>query len=80
MFFCGIDTFANGNELKRTKCLPEEPKNNDFNGLGSSNIHLNDFLYLTLGTPEKHISQNSPLAQNNEYLFEKFLELKKVIY
>ena len=76
-FFAALILLENGNELMRTKCLPEEPKNNDFNGLGSSNIHLDDFLYLTLGTPEKHVSKNSPLAQNNEYLFGKILRIKK---
>jgi hypothetical protein len=76
-FFAALILLENGNELMRTKCLPEEPKNNDFNGLGSSNIHLDDFLYLTLGTPEKHVSKNSPLAQNNEYLFGKVLRIKK---
>ena len=44
--FAALILLENGNELMRTKCLPEEPKNNDFNGLGSSNIHLDDFLYL----------------------------------
>ena len=62
-----------GKELLRTKCLHEKPKNNDFNGLGSSNIHLHDFIYLTLGTPEKHMSKNSLLAQNDDYFWHTLL-------
>jgi len=76
-FFASLVLLKEGKELLRTKCLPEEPKNNDFNGLGSSNIHLNDFIYFTLGTPEKHISKNSQLAQNDDYLFGKILRIKK---
>ena len=76
-FFVALVNLFDGNELLRTKCLPEKPKNNDFNGLGSSNIHLDDFIYLTLGTPEKHMSKNSPLAQNDDDLFGKVLRFKK---
>tara|TARA_B110001450_G_C17649766_1_gene492765 strand:+ start:1125 stop:2378 length:1254 start_codon:yes stop_codon:yes gene_type:complete len=76
-FFAALVHLKKGKELMRTKCLPEIPKNNDFNGLGSSNIHLNDFVYFTLGTPEKHISKNSPLAQDDDYLFGKVIRIKK---
>jgi len=76
-FFAALVNLFDGKELLRTKCLPEKPKNNDFNGLGSSNIHLDDFIYLTLGTPEKHMSKNSLLAQNDDYLFGKVLRFKK---
>ena len=76
-FFAALVHLHKGRELMRTKCLPENPKNNDFNGLGSSNIHLDDFVYLTLGTPEKHISKNSPLAQDDDYLFGKVIRIKK---
>ena len=68
---------SNNKELLRTKCLPEKAKNNDFNGLGSSNIHLNNFIYFALGTPEKHVSKNSPLAQDNNYFFGKIIRIKK---
>ena len=61
----------------KTECLPEEPKNNYFNGFGSSNIHLNEYIYFTLGTPEKHVSKNSLLAQKDNSLFGKILRVKK---
>ena len=57
-YFASLILLTNGKELLRTKCLPEEGKNNDFNGIGSSNIHLNEFIYFSLGTPEKHVSKN----------------------
>ncbi len=76
-FFASLILLKNGKELLRTKCLPEKPKNNDFNGLGSSNIHLNNYIFFTLGTPEKHLSKNSQLAQNDNYLFGKILRIKK---
>ena len=52
-------------------------KNNDFNGLGSSNIHLNNKILFSLGTPEKHASKNSSLAQDNLSKFGKILEVDK---
>ena len=76
-YFASIISLKNGKEIFRTKCLPEKGKNNDFNGIGSSNIHLNDSIFFSLGTPEKHISKNSPLAQSNDSMFGKILELKK---
>jgi hypothetical protein len=76
-FFASIIFLENGEEVFRSKCLPEDPSNNDFNGLGSSNIHLNETILLTLGTPEKHISKNSLLAQKDSSMFGKVLEIKK---
>ena len=76
-YFASLILLTNGKELLRTKCLPEEGKNNDFNGIGSSNIHLNEFIYFSLGTPEKHVSKNSTLAQKDDSLFGKILRIKK---
>ena len=76
-FFAALILLSNSNELFRSKCLPAIPKNNDFNGLGSSNVHLKDKIFLTLGTPEKHVSKNSLLAQNNSSKFGKILEIDK---
>ena len=76
-FFGSLVLTNNGQELARTKCLPEKGKNNDFNGLGSSNIHLNESIFFTLGTPEKHLSKNSLLAQDSESLFGKIIRLNK---
>ena len=76
-FFASIIFLENGEEVFRSKCLPEDPSNNDFNGLGSSNVHLKESILLSIGTPEKHISKNSLLAQENRSIFGKILEIKK---
>lgn len=76
-YFASLVLLNNGREILRTKCLPEEGKNNDFNGLGSSNIHLNEYIFFSLGTPEKHVSKNSLLAQKDDSLFGKILRVKK---
>ncbi len=76
-YFASLILTENGKELLKTDCLPEEASNNDFNGIGSSNIHLNEFIYLALGTPEKHVSKNSLLAQNINSLFGKILKISK---
>ena len=69
--------FETAKEIFKSKCLPEKPKNNDFNGLGSSNIHLENQILISLGTPEKHASKNSPLAQDNNSKFGKILSIDK---
>jgi len=76
-FFASIIFLENGEELFKSKCLPEEPRNNDFNGLGSSNVHLEDSILISLGTPEKHLSKNGLLAQKDSSVFGKILEIKK---
>ena len=76
-FFASIIFLENGKEVFRSKCLPEKPSNNDFNGLGSSNVHLDESILITLGTPEKHLSKNSLLAQEDSSMFGKILEVKK---
>ena len=76
-FFASIIFLTNGEEVFRSKCLPEKPSNNDFNGLGSSNVHFDDSILITLGTPEKHLSKNSLLAQEDTSMFGKILEIKK---
>ena len=76
-FFASIIFLENGEEVFKSKCLPENPSNNDFNGLGSSNVHFNESILITLGTPEKHPSKNSLLAQEDDSMFGKILEIKK---
>ena len=45
--------------------------------MGSSNVHLEDSILVSLGTPEKHLSKNSLLAQKNSSMFGKILEIQK---
>lgn len=76
-FFASLVLIKSGNELFRSKCLPADPNDNDFNGLGSSNIHLNDKILFTLGSPEKHTGRNGLLAQKDDSKFGKILEIEK---
>ena len=77
-YFAALISIKDKKELFKTKCLPELPKNNDFNGLGSSNVHYGNKILLSLGTPEKHASKNSSLAQKEESKFGKILEIDKL--
>ena len=72
-----IVSLENGNEIFKTKCLPGIKKNTDFNGLGSSNIHLNNKIYLSIGTPEQYSQKISILAQEKNSMFGKILEIDK---
>jgi len=76
-YYASIVSIKNGKEIFKSKCLLDKPKNIDFNGLGSSNIHTKDKIYLAIGTPEKHSSKNSLLAQNPNYVFGKIIEIDK---
>ena len=76
-YYAALVDLETAKEIFKSKCLPEKPKNNDFNGLGSSNIHLNNQILISLGTPEKHASKNSPLAQDNNSKFGKILSIDK---
>ena len=76
-FFALLFLINDQKELFRSNCLPEIAKNNDFNGLGSSNVHFEDKILFSLGTPEKHASKNSLLAQDDLSKFGKILEIDK---
>tara|TARA_B100002052_G_scaffold144664_1_gene132241 strand:+ start:1400 stop:2638 length:1239 start_codon:yes stop_codon:yes gene_type:complete len=76
-FYAAIVNLDEGREIFKSKCLPDLPKNIDFNGLGSSNIHHNKKIYLAVGTPEKHASKNSLLAQDLKSVFGKILIIDK---
>ena len=74
-FYASIVSLNNGKELFKTKCLPKEYI--DYNGLGSSNIHHNNKVYLSIGTPEQRSSKIRALAQDNNSMFGKILEINK---
>jgi Glucose/sorbosone dehydrogenases len=76
-YYAAIVNLNNGKEVFKSKCLLDIPKNIDFNGLGSSNIHHDNKIYLAVGTPEKHASKNSFLAQDLNSIFGKILEIDK---
>ena len=76
-FYASIILLNEGREVFKTQCLPDEKKNTDFNGLGSSNIHHKNNIYLSLGAPEQSSKKISALAQNPDSFFGKVLKIKK---
>ena len=74
-FYASIVSLENGNEIFRTKCLPDIKKVVDFNGLGSSYTHLNNKIYLSLGTPEQRSMKIAILAQDKNSMFGKIIEI-----
>ena len=74
-FYASIVYLDNGKELFKTKCLPKEYI--DYNGLGSSSIHHNNKIYLSIGTPEQRSSKIRALAQDNTSMYGKIVEIDK---
>tara|TARA_B100000315_G_scaffold71286_1_gene64984 strand:- start:1384 stop:2655 length:1272 start_codon:yes stop_codon:yes gene_type:complete len=74
-FYASIVSLNNAEELFKTKCLPKEYV--DYNGLGSSSIHHNNKIFLSIGTPEQRSSKIRALAQDNNSMFGKILEINK---
>ena len=76
-FYAAIVSLNNGKELFKTKCLTGSKKKTDFNGLGSSNIHHKNKILLSIGAPEQASSKIRALAQDNESVFGKIVEINK---
>ncbi len=74
-YFGLIIYLKNAKELLRTQCLPLPAKKIDFNGIGSSSIHFKNNIYISIGTPTQNSSKISLLAQDNNYLFGKIIEI-----
>ena len=74
-FYASIVSLNDGKELLKTNCLPK--KHIDFNGLGSSSIHHANKILISLGTPEQKSSEIRSLAQDNNSMFGKILEIDK---
>ena len=62
-------------EIFKTKCLPNEII--DYNGLGSTNIHYNDSILLSVGAPENRNHQIASLAQSKDSMYGKIIEISK---
>ena len=74
-FYASIVSLNDGKELFKTKCLPR--KYLDYNGLGSSHVHNNNKIFLSIGTPEQRSSEIRILAQDDNSMFGKILEIEK---
>jgi len=76
-FYASIVNLADGKEIFNSDCLPDSKKKTDFNGLGASNIHLGDYIYLSIGTPTQNSKLINNLAQNDNSIFGKIIKIKK---
>jgi len=74
-FYVSIVSLNNAKELLKTKCLPE--KYIDFNGVGSSSIHHENKIYISIGAPEQRSSKIAQLAQDDNSMFGKIIEIDK---
>ena len=75
-FYGSIVSLENNAEIIHDfKCLPD--KKTDFGGLGSSSIHINGKILLTVGTVDKGITKNSELALNKNFYYGKIIEIDK---
>jgi len=74
-FYASIVHLENANELFKTKCVSS--KKLDYNGLGSSNIHYNEKIFFSMGTPEQTSSKIAKLAQDNKSMYGKILAVNK---
>ena len=76
-FYASIVDLTNSKEIFNSKCLPGSKKKTDFNGLGASNIHLENYIYLSVGTPTQNSKLIYNLAQKDESIFGKIIKIKK---
>jgi len=76
-FYASIVNLTDGKEIFNSDCLPDSKKKTDFNGLGASNIHLEDYIYLSIGTPTQNSKLIYNLAQKDNSIFGKIIKIKK---
>ena len=76
-FYASLVELSKGKELLKSKCLPGNKKKTDFNGLGSSSVHINNNIYLSIGTPTQNSNLIYDLAQNHNSIFGKIIEINK---
>jgi len=77
-FYASIVTLIDGKEIFKTKCLMDTKKNTDFNGLGSSSVHFENKIFLSIGAPEQGSQKIRVLAQDQTSMFGKIVELSKI--
>ena len=74
-YYASIVLIDQSKEIFNTQCLPKNKI--DYNGLGSSHIHYNDKIFLSIGTPEQASSVIRKLAQDKNSFFGKIVEIDK---
>jgi glucose/arabinose dehydrogenase len=77
-YYAAIVNLSNRNELFKSNCISHpDSELIDFNGLGSSNIHLKNQILISIGTPTTSSNKIRNLAQNKSSFFGKILSLNK---
>ena len=75
-YYAAIINLSSGKEVFKTACLPESDNPYlDFNGLGSSTIHHENKILLSIGTPTYTSDTISNLAQEKKSYFGKILSI-----
>ena len=77
-FYVSIFSFNDKKEYFKSKCLKGDPSFIDLNGIGSSNVHDSENIYVSIGTSEKQASENAILAQDSNFVFGKILSIDKL--
>ena len=75
-FYSSIVSLENGKEIFKTKCLPMK-QIVDYNGLGSSNIHLKNNILLSIGAPEQVSDAIAKLSQDSDSMYGKIIQINK---
>ena len=76
-FYASIISLDKGKKIFKGKCLPN--KKIDFNGLGSSHVHLENKIFLSIGAPEQESFDIRELAQKNDSVYGKIVTINKPI-
>jgi len=74
-YYASIIFIDEAKEIFKTKCLPKDKI--DFNGLGSSHVHNENKILLSIGTPEQASYKIRGLAQEKNSFFGKIVEIDK---
>ena len=74
-YYASIVLLSKGKEIFNTKCLPNDDL--DFNGLGSSNIHHNNQIFLIISAPARDSYEVHNLAQDENSMFGKIVVIIK---
>lgn len=74
-YYASIVNLKTSNELQKSNCL--YGLEIDFNGLGSSNLHLENEILISIGTPTRSSDLINSYAQDKSSLFGKILSFEK---
>ena len=72
-YYSSIVLLEKSKEVFKTKCLPDNLI--DYNGLGSSTIHFKDSVLISIGAPEQASKKIALLAQNEDSMYGKILQI-----